>query len=96
MTSYDRYDDEWFDDPAHPLDDREYPDEDDPDDDEAETIRCEECGAEVYEDAVACPVCGHYLTGSSVNVFSGRPGWWILLGALGIAALVFTLLFVWI
>jgi uncharacterized paraquat-inducible protein A len=32
------------------------------DDDEAETVPCPHCGAEVYENAEQCPRCGKYLS----------------------------------
>ncbi len=90
-------DSEWFDEPENELDDNEYPDSDDFDNDDfddelTETVPCPECGAEVYEDAVRCPVCGAYITITSKNsIWSGRPGWWILLGLLGILAVVIVL-----
>ena len=37
---------EWLDDPADSLDDREFPDEDDLDDSDVETVACPECGAD--------------------------------------------------
>ena len=94
-------DPEWFDEPENELEDNEYPDEDDFDDDDfndddfnddesTETVPCPECGAEVYEDAVCCPVCGTYITADN-SIWSGRPGWWILLGLLGILAVVVVL-----
>jgi len=57
------------------------------DDDLSETLPCPHCGAEVYEDAVQCPVCGAYITHRN-TVFTGRPVWWILLGLLGILATI--------
>ncbi len=67
----------------------EEPHESDDFDDEEETLTspCPECGAEVYEDAVQCPVCGNYIT-HQTNVWLGRPLWWIVLGLLGAAATV--------
>ena len=88
-------DPEWFEEPENELDDNEYPDsddfdEDDFDDESSETIPCPECGAEVYEDAVCCPACGTYITADN-SIWSGRPGWWILLGLLGILAVIVVL-----
>jgi hypothetical protein len=80
-------DPEWFDEPDNELDESEYPDEDESDDDSTETAPCPHCGAEVYEDAVRCPVCGEYVT-TGGNIWSGRPLWWIVLAVLGIAATV--------
>lgn len=90
-------DDLWFDEPGDELDD-ELPDEldedefpnDEWDDDSAETAPCPECGAEVYEDAVQCPVCGNYIT-HQTRIWSGRPGWWVILGLLGVLAAVLVL-----
>jgi hypothetical protein len=76
----------WFEGSGDELDDNEYPDER-PDDDETETVPCPECGAEVYEDALQCPVCGNYVT-HDTSVWSGRPGWWVLLGLVGVLAAI--------
>ena len=74
------------------LDESEYPDEDEWDDGESETVPCAACGAEVYEEAVCCPSCGEYLT-TDTSVWTDRSWWWIGLGLLGIAAVVLALLF---
>ena len=76
----------WFEEPGDELDDDEYPDEP-ADDDLTETVSCPQCGAEVYEDALRCPVCGDYVT-HDTSVWSGRPGWWVLLGLVGILATI--------
>ncbi len=88
-------DPEWFDEPENEIEDNEYPDgdfdnDDFDDDDSTETVPCPECGAEVYEDAVCCPACGTYITADN-SIWSGRPGWWILLGLLGILAVIVVL-----
>ena len=83
--------DEWFEPPGDELRDDEYPEEDEFDDDLTETVPCAQCGAEVYEDAVRCPHCGTYIS-HDVDLWSGRPGWWIILGLLGIAAVILALL----
>ena len=77
----------WFERPDDELRDEEFPDEDDLDDESSETVPCSECGAEIYEDAVRCPVCEAYVTHPS-SVWSGRPLWWIALGLLGILAVI--------
>ncbi len=69
------------------LDDYEYPDSDPQDEDSSDTIVCPECGADVYEDAEQCPVCGEYLI-MDTRPWSGKPIWWIALGILGIIATV--------
>lgn len=75
------------------LGDDEYPDEYewDDEDDETELQTCPECGSDVYEDSVQCPVCGNYIT-FSTSPLSGRPAWWTVLGLCGIAAALFLLL----
>ena len=83
-------DDLWFEGPSDELDEGESPDEDDFDDDSTLTMPCSQCGAEIYEDAVRCPVCGGYVT-SNTSIWSGRPTWWILMGLVGILALVLAL-----
>ncbi len=65
---------------------------DDDDDGESLTISCPECGAEVYEDAVRCPVCDNYIVaGGHGSLWAGRPAWWIILGMAGIIAVVLLL-----
>lgn len=65
-----------------------------PDDDESNDVRpCPACGAEIYEDSPRCPVCGAYITFAAAHPWSGRPLWWIALAALGVAALILTLIF---
>ncbi len=78
------YDSLNFDDPGDELRDDEYPDEP-VDDDETDTIPCPHCGADVYEDAVQCPICGDYITGSE-GPMAGRPLWWLVLGFVGVVA----------
>jgi RNA polymerase subunit RPABC4/transcription elongation factor Spt4 len=74
------------------LRDDEYPDEEDAyDEEETLTTSCPACGAEVYEDAEQCPVCGNYIT-HSTSPWQGRSPLWIVLGTLGALALLWTLL----
>ena len=89
--------DPWFEEPGDELDDNEYPDEDDLYDEPTSTFPCPDCGTELHEDAVMCPICGIYITHDTDRVWSGRPGWWIVLGLLGILAVILTLsgLFRW-
>lgn len=75
---------DWSDDE---LDD-DYPESSD--DASTDTVRCPQCGAEVYEDAPACPYCGCYLT-PDTSVWSGRSAWWVLLGLAGLVATVVAL-----
>lgn len=87
-------DQRWFEEPDDELRDDEFPDPDqDPDlydDDFSETLPCPQCGNEVYEDAVRCPHCGTYIT-HGTNVWSQRPAWWIVLGLLGVLAVILVL-----
>ena len=76
------------------LDDREFPDEDDGDDDtidtESPTRECPDCGADVYEDVEQCPRCGAWIT-ADTSAWSGRSLGWLILGVLGILALIWAL-----
>lgn len=74
------------------LEDREFPDEDDADDEVSETRPCPSCGADVYEDAVACPICGSYVSFSN-STWSHLSWWWTGLGLAGLAAALWTLIF---
>ena len=71
--------DDWDDD----FDGEEFDEEDD----ETLVVSCPKCGADVYEDAEQCPVCGDYIV-YETRVWSGKPLWWILLGLIGIVAVV--------
>jgi hypothetical protein len=78
-------------------DDSDDPDEDYDFDDEAsfnpddvETHPCPACGGDVYEEAPRCPHCGEYV--SSTSIWSGRPLAWIVLGAIGILVVIWTLI----
>lgn len=71
-------------------------DEDWPDEPEFEETRpCPACGADVYEDSPRCPICGEYITHSRSSTWAGRPVWYVLLGLLGIIAVVTMLLAPW-
>jgi len=76
----DEPDDEFYDDDCGGCDDDEV----------TLTTACPECGADVYEDTPRCPACGNYIT-HETNVWSGRPGWWILLALLGVVATILVL-----
>jgi hypothetical protein len=80
----------WFDETGDEIGDNEFPEEDDYDQEGSETVPCPQCGTEVYEDAVQCPVCGTYLTQGG-RAWTGRPAWWIVLGLLGILAVILAL-----
>ena len=59
------------------------------DDDESAAVvtECPKCGADIYEDAVRCPLCGEYVT-QSTSPWSQKPGWWRVLGLAGIIAVI--------
>ena len=78
-----------FDD-GYPQDD-EFPDDEFSDDDAAELLPCPECGEAIYEEAERCPYCGAYVV-FSTGAWSGRPLWWVVLGLLGAAAVVYVFL----
>ena len=80
---------DWSDD-GDPYDDEPYG-EDWHDGDETETVSCPSCGADVYEDAPACPVCGEYVTAVR-SPLAGMPRWFAVLGVLGTLLVIVTLL----
>ena len=84
MAIEDSWDDEWSDD--------DY-DVDSFDDDESETVECPNCGADIYEDVDRCPVCGDFVVHSSAYVWQNRPTWWVVLGLIGILAVIVALAF---
>lgn len=74
------------------LEDWEYPDPDEVDESESDTVACTACGAEIFEDAVRCPDCGHYLSAPRHTAWEGRPVWFVVLAVLGIAAVIYVLI----
>ncbi|MCP4193922.1 MAG: hypothetical protein GY768_25210 [Planctomycetaceae bacterium] len=80
-----------FDDANKPIEDYEYPEPDVEDDEmETETVSCSQCGESIYEEAVECPYCGNYVQ-ASTSAWSGRPIWWLIIGGIGVAAVIYTL-----
>ncbi len=75
-----------FDDLSRPLRDEEYPDEDTMDEHSFEQ-QCPECGQWIYDDVDVCPHCGMFIV-ADTRPLAGRPLWWLLLGLLGIVAVV--------
>ncbi len=73
------------------FEDSDYPEQWD-DDDPSDVVDCPACGAEVYEQAEQCPACGEYII-HETNLWSDRPVIWIVLGLLGIFAVVYVLIF---
>ena len=59
--------------------------------DDAPYDECPQCGAAIFDDAPQCPSCGSYVTFDR-SVWSGKPGWWVLLGKLGVFAVIVALL----
>jgi hypothetical protein len=75
-------------------------DDDDPDDwddaspdEDDELTDCPQCGLMIHVESERCPQCGHYLTdeGPEASVWHGRSWWWLALGGLGIAAVIYAL-----
>ncbi len=62
-------------------------------DNQSTTTDCTHCGAEIYDDAPRCPICGEYQVGDrSLTAWQGRPLWWKLGGLIGIIAVIFGML----
>lgn len=72
-------------------DEDDEPEEWDEEDDETDVLPCPACGAEVYEEAERCPACGAEIV-RRLRAWEGRPRWWIVLGLLGIGAVIYLLL----
>ncbi|SFI88264.1 SIR2 family protein [Planctomicrobium piriforme] len=73
-------------------DDSDWDDDWPEDSDEADTIPCPSCGAEIHEDSPQCPVCGDYVIHRPGRVWDGKPLWYIALALLGIIAVIGTVL----
>ncbi|MEM6328842.1 MAG: hypothetical protein AAF790_01200 [Planctomycetota bacterium] len=52
-----------------------------------DTVPCPACGADVYEDALRCAVCGDYIT-HGASPWAGRSPLWVALGLAGILAVI--------
>ncbi len=91
----DEYDSEWA--HSHDWDPADDDDDDNDNDDDSEfgdidVVPCPECGREIFDDAPQCPHCGNFVM-SDVSVWSARPRWWIVLGLLGMLAVIISLAF---
>ncbi|MBX3442604.1 MAG: hypothetical protein KF774_09350 [Planctomyces sp.] len=88
------YDDDWMADADYGDDlEENLDDEDELEDDEDEenaTVECPKCGADMYEDAVRCPLCGEYFVRRH-TIWQDKPLWWKLVGLLGIIAVLWSL-----
>ncbi len=60
-------------------------------DEESPTIFCPECGGEVYEESDHCPACGYFLESAPAHPLMGKPGWFVILGLLGVLATLIAL-----
>lgn len=58
--------------------------------DSTDVLPCPACGTEVYEEAQQCPACGEYIL-RHISPFSGKPLWYVLLGLVGVGAVVLVL-----
>ncbi|HWA96861.1 MAG TPA: hypothetical protein VG713_00140 [Pirellulales bacterium] len=75
MAHRHEHDDEWDEDFDDDFDD----DSSDWSDDEAATIACPCCRADIHEDAQRCPECWQYLSAEDSRE---RKPWWIIAGAI--------------
>ena len=79
-------------DPDDQWDDDEWTDEElgwnEPDDSETETVRCPACGEEIYSESERCTFCGAPVDLPGSAVWLGKPAWYVLLGMLGIIAVL--------
>lgn len=72
--------------------DEDWTDEDQPDESPEEySSECPACGGTIYDDADVCPHCGEFIFHDSHNPWKGRKLWWIVLGLLGIVAVIWML-----
>jgi hypothetical protein len=87
MSYRDEHDDDYR--GERPLEDREYPEPDDEDDELVER-KCPHCGEWIDAEYERCPECGQWIT-AETSPLGSRPWWWLVLGAAGIAALIWAL-----
>jgi hypothetical protein len=70
----------FHDDEDDDLDRSEFPDRDDEEGEDDDTMPCPYCRQPVYEDAERCPHCENYLSREDAPP-QGKP-WWIVIGLL--------------
>lgn len=62
------------------LEEREYPDPDEPDGAGEDTVRCPSCREWVYAQAEQCPYCGHYIRNEELA--ADRKPLWVVAAAI--------------
>ena len=75
-----------------PLEEWEFPEEDEDGGDESETLACPACSEEIYEQADYCPYCGADVVPGMGTPLVGRPWWYVALAVLGIIATIVVLM----
>ena len=82
----------WDDSSEYELDSSDEFETEDLDDVDQTCSECPECHATIYDDAVACPACGHYII-EDTSPFSNRPHWvrWLFV----VTAIFLVLFIVW-
>lgn len=78
MTTYDRNDDEGDDDEPYEADG-----------DDGSTGPCPYCGADIYDDAVRCPVCERYLSDEE-RTTTNQSTWVVITALLLLAAFLWS------
>ena len=69
-------------------DDLDY-DYDEDDSGEVVLVPCPACGERIYEEAERCPECGEWIA-RGLTAWRGKPWLWIVLGLLGIGAVIYS------
>jgi hypothetical protein len=74
-------------------DDDQPDDWDDEGEDQDDLVDCPECGQLIHAESEQCPACGYYIPeeGPAWSPWQARPWWWLVLGALGVAAVIYAL-----
>lgn len=71
----------------------DWPEEEESWADESFTVACPECGYEMHEEAEMCPSCGCFPDEAlRDHPLMGKPGWFVILGILGVLATLTALL----
>ncbi len=65
--------------------------DDEPEEDQDDTMLCPECGAEIFDDVDVCPVCLHAII-PDTSPWAGKSYAWVFFGFLGIIATIVALI----
>ncbi len=85
-------DDDWWKRGRSPDD--ELDDDPEEDADDGTVVPCPHCGAEIFDDAEQCPVCGSWITADR-RASTGKPSWFVVVGVIAAFLAILTWIACW-